>query len=237
MQSTQESRLSGLSLSVAVVLVGIGTFFLPRGTGSRIDYVRLVTVRAENAELTHSMSLLTILGVLLWIAGLVALSRAIATGHNTTDTLVSGGITILLISAIMHLALTGIQHMIVHFINHGIGAGIGADQTDGLTVMAVTLQGVRAGLFMIKELCETVGFLLLGLAIWRMAPAGLPKIAAVLVMVVSAAEIVALVIIEHAHDLTDTVLPVLVVGGAVTAIWQLLIGVGLWRGSHKMLTT
>jgi len=235
MESTQESRLSGLSLVAGVLLVGIGTFFLPRGTGSRIDYVRLVTFRAENAELTHSMSLLTILGVLLWVAGLVTLSRSVVAGHSTTDAMVRISIAILVISAVMHLAVTGIQHMIVHFINHGVGEGIGADQTDGLTAMAVTLQGVRAGLFMIKELCETVGFLVLGLAIWRRVPAGLPKMAAAAVVVASVAEVVALVIIEHVHDLTDNVLPILVVGGGVTSIWQVLIGVGLWRGSHKMI--
>jgi hypothetical protein len=182
------------------------------------------------------MSLLTVLGVLLWIVGLVALSRSVVAACSTTDMLVRSGIAILLISAVMHLTVTGIQHMIVHFINHGIGADIGGNQAGELTIMAVTLQGVRAGLFMIKELCETVGFLILSIAIWRKVSTILPRIAAVMVMVVSAAELVALVIIEHAHDLTDNVLPILVVGGGVTVLWQILIGVGLWRGSHKMIT-
>ncbi|MXY76343.1 MAG: hypothetical protein F4Y40_04570 [Acidimicrobiia bacterium] len=66
-------------------------------------------------------------------------------------------------------------------------------------------------------------------------PAGLPKTAAAAVVVASVAEVVALVIIEHAHDLTDNVLPILVVGGGLASIWQVLIGVGLWRGSHKMV--
>ena len=49
------------------------------------------------------------------------------------------------------------------------------------------------------------------------------------------AELVALQVIEHAHDLTDFLLPVLTVAGAITVIWQVWIGVGLWRGSHRMI--
>lgn len=80
-----------------------------------------------------------------------------------------------------------------------------------------------------------IGFLLIGLAVWRRATVGAPKIAAIIVVVASCAELVALQIIEHAHDLTDAVLPVLTVGGAMTLIWQVRIGVGLWRRSHRMI--
>lgn len=58
--------------------------------------------------------------------------------------------------------------------------------------MAVTLQGARAGRFMVKELCEMIGFLLIGLAVWRRATVGVPKIAAIIVVVASCAELVAL---------------------------------------------
>ena len=235
MESTQESRLSGLALSIGALMVAVGSFFLPRGTGSRTDYIPLIEVRAENAGLTHTTSMLTAFGILLWVAGLVALWRTAAKSHGTSDALLGSGIAILLISAVLYLALTGLQHMIVHFLNHGIGAGAGAGQTEGLTNMAVTLQGARAGLFMVKELCEMIGFLLLGLAVWRRAPARLAKIAAIIVVYASCAELVALQVIEHAHDLTDAMLPVLTVGGAITLIWQVWIGAGLWRGSHRML--
>lgn len=234
MESTQESRLSGLALSVGAFMVAVGSFFLPR-TGSRTDYVPLIEFRAENAGLTHTTTMLTAFGILLWVAGLVTLWRTAAKTHSASDALLGSGIAALLISAVLYLALTGLQHMIVHFLNHGIGPGAEPDQVAGIPTMAVTLQGARAGLFMVKELSEMIGFLLLGLAVLRRAAAGLPKIAAITVVLASCAELVALQIIEHAHDLTDAVLPILTVGGAITLIWQVWIGVGLWRGSHRMI--
>ncbi len=64
----------------------------------------LIEFRAENAGLTHTTSMLTAFGVLLWVAGLVALWRTAATTHSTSDALLASGIAALLMSAVLYLA-------------------------------------------------------------------------------------------------------------------------------------
>ena len=189
-----------------------------------------VRVLAENATFTHTSSLLGSLGLFLLVFGLFGVRRALGEG-TLKRVLVTLGVFLLAFGGIGLAFGYGMNHIIAHTINHG------GDATDPRTLftIAVTIQAVKAGITIISGYGYLLGFACIAAGLSLHFSSGFHRRLAVLLIVLSAAALVALLIGDHFHDVAGTFYTLADYATMPLSLWALILGVAMTRG-HAGLT-
>ena len=231
MGTMTDAKIGGLALiagSVAVIIRGLLT---PGGplidTVSRFDLIAVSEALVANAILTHTMSLLFAVAMILILYGLVVIWK-IAPAEDAMGAVLRIGVSMLAFSMFFLAATAGLDHATVHVVQHGVGAERTETQAQDL---ALTLQSVKFGIRYIAGAVGALGFVLLSLGVSARSPAGFNWVAAQVAFVCSILVLILLLITEHFHDINiDLMYWVGSLLGAVIFIWVIILGVGLYKG-------
>ena len=173
------------------------------------------------------MSLLFPLAMMLFLYGLIVIWKAVP-AEGGMDSVSRIGVLMLAFPVCCLIVTMGLNHAIVHVTQHGIGSEL----TEGrLQDLVLTLQSTKFGLRYIAGTVAVLGFVLLSLGLSTRSPAGFNRVAAQVTFVCSALAFILVLVAEHYHNIDIGVLAqVSLLPVAVTIIWVIILGVGLYKG-------
>ncbi len=231
MDSLSRNKGGGLSLIFGTAGMTIFSIFEPGAAlidaADATDLGGMSKAMADNATISHLTATAILFSAMLLFYGFIQIWLATAAGESMSHTVRLG--VVVGIFAVCCLAMTrGLNHIIVHLVVHG--AGPEADQ-QAQESAALAVQAVKFGLRYAAVLLTPLSLLLLGLGLAPRFPVGSNRIAARSVAAISAVAVVAMLVIEHVHEV-DTIqfyrasrylTP-------VAFIWLIILGVGMYRG-------
>ena len=181
---------------------------------------------ADYANLTHAMSLLFAVAMLLFLYGLMVIWKAVP-ADGGMDSVARIGLLMLVFAISCLIITSGLNHAIVHVTQHGIGS----EQPEGrLQDLALTLQTTKFGLRYIAGTVGILGFALLSLGLSTRLPAGFNEIAARVTAVCSALGLILVLVTEHYHDVDiGQIAQASLLLVVVTIVWVIILGVGLYK--------
>ena len=236
MSNMSATKVSGLMLAVGAILTIFASLFRPGSYliepsfASDAGLVAVVRVLANNANLTHSTSLIAAAGMLMMLFGYFSIRQAIG-NRTAADAFVRFGVLALTVGLIGFIFNQGLNHMIAHIINHGGARGA---TTATLISHAIDVQSVKVGIAIYAGYVYLVGLTFFSLGIYLRLASGHLKTLAGLVVLASAAALVVLGIGDHMHNL-DFLYRVARYVALVLYLWAIVLGIAMYRG-HTSLT-
>lgn len=224
-------RIGGLVLIVSAVMTIVLSLLGPGGPliepTSQFDFVAASEVLGDYANLTHAMSLLFAVAMLLFLYGLISIWKAVPV-EGGMDSLARIGLLMLVFAICCLIVTMGLNHAIVHVTQHGIGS----ERTEGqLQDLALTIQTTKFGIRYIAGSVGVLGFALFSLGLSTRLPAGFNKVAARVTAVCSALGLILILIAEHIHDVEiGQIAQASLLVVVVAIIWVIILGVGLYKG-------
>lgn len=231
MGTMTDTRIGGLLLIVGSVMTIVLALLAPGGplidTVSQFDLIAATEVLAAHANLTHAMSMLFAVAILLFLYGLVVIWKFTPT-ESAMASITRIGVLILGFGICCLIVTSGMNHVIVHISLHGIGA----EQTEGqLQDLALAFQSAKFSLRYLAGTVGILGFALLSLGMSTRFPAGFNRIAAQVTFVCSVLAFIFALIAEHFHDANiELLFQVSLLLAVVIVIWTIILGVGLYKG-------
>lgn len=231
MGAMTDIRSGGLVLIVSSVMTIVLSLLAPGGplidTVSQFDFIAASEVLGDYANLTHAMSLLFAVAMLLFLYGLIAIWRAVP-AEGGMDAGARIGILMVAFAICCLVVTMGLNHAIVHVTQHGIGSERTEEQLQDL---ALTIQTMKFGLRYIAGTVGTLGFVLLSIGLSTRLPAGFNKVGARVTAACSALGLIVVLITEHFHDVDiGQIAQASLLFVVVLIIWVIILGVGLYKG-------
>ena len=192
---------------------------------------------ADNANLTHAMTLVLIFGVLLEAFGVMPFFR-LPSGQRTVSGMVlrTGLIGMLFCWGVYALQMAT-NHMVVHIMTHGIGGGTGPEVQAQVQELVQTIYTVGGALHIgfLAILCVASILLGLGLA-FRFSAMNPFKAAAYGLVFIGVLLPLNLIILQHIHDVNISVI-LLISSGALFlgTVCCFVLGIGLYQGRRGLL--
>ena len=145
------AKYGGLALSAGIVLAIVGAFLFPGGPiidrVDQTDFRVAVQAMGEAPNLTHTMSFLTIVAMLLQIFGAVGLFH-LATGQaGLGGTILKFGAIASIIEWSTILIATGMRHFVTHLLQRGAHAADGSEIQIGFNSAAQIVYTDMMGVF------------------------------------------------------------------------------------------
>lgn len=231
MDTLRRNKVGGLSLIFGTISMIVFGMLEPGAAlvnpADVTDLSGMNKAMADNANLSHLTATVLLFSSMLLIYGFMQIWLAIPSGGGASHIARIG--VVVGIFAISCLAITrGLNHVIVHLVVHGAGPGVD-HQAQESTALAV--QAVKYGLRYAAVLLAPFSLFMLGLGLAPGFPVGFNRIAARSVAAISAVAVVAMLILEHAHDF-DALLFFRVSRylSSVVSLWLIALGVGMYRG-------
>ena len=126
-----ENKTAGIALIAGVILTLFASLLYPGGvlidSVDQTNFHGAIAAMSDNANITHAMTLLFILAILMEAYGLLALVRLVGRQGSLADTALRFGLGGIAFSWGLFIVELGSRHMVVHITQHGVGAGTGSE--------------------------------------------------------------------------------------------------------------
>lgn len=231
------NKLAGKALILGVILLLVGILFTPGGaiigTVDQTDFTKAVNALAEYSALSHTMSLLMIFGVLLFIFGVMPFFRLTGGQRTLAGMALWTGLIGMILAWTVFIMQTATNHMVVHVMEKGIGAGQDAMVQD----IALTVFSVGGALHIAFLSISCLASILLGLGLAsRFAETNLFKLAAYGLVLVGVLLLLNLAVVQHFDNLDFSVL-ILISSGSLFLglVCYFILGIALFQGREELL--
>ena len=231
------NKLAGKALILGVILLLVGILFTPGGaiigTVDQTDFTKAVNALVEYSALSHTMSLLMIFGVLLFIFGVMPFFRLTGGQRTLAGMALWTGLIGMILAWTVFIMQTATNHMVVHVMEKGIGAGQDAMVQD----IALTVFSVGGALHIAFLSISCLASILLGLGLAsRFAETNLFKLAAYGLVLVGVLLLLNLAVVQHFDNLDFSVL-ILISSGSLFLglVCYFILGIALFQGREELL--
>ena len=231
MDTLRRNKGGGLSLIFGTAGMTLFSIFEPGAAlidaADVTDLSGMNKAMADNAAISHLTATAILFSAMLLIYGFIQIWLAAPAGEGMIHMARLG--VVVGIFAVCCLAITrGLNHIIVHLVVHGAGPEANQQAQESA---ALAVQAVKFGLRYAAVLLTPLSLVLLGFGLAARFPVGFNRIAARSVAAISAVAVVAMLIIEHVHELESIqfyrasryLTP-------VAFVWLIMLGVGMYRG-------
>ena len=170
---------------------------------------------ADNANLTHAMTLVLIFGVPLEAFGVMPFYRLTGGQRTLAGVALRTGLIGMLFCWGVYALQMATNHMVVHIMTHGIGGGTGPEVQAQLQELATNIYAVSGALHIGFLAISCVASILLGLGLAsRFSEMNPFKAAAYGLVLIGVLPLLNLIIVQHIHDI-DMSLILLISSGAL----------------------
>lgn len=219
-----------------IVLLFVSSIFHPGGmlieTLERVDLLESLEAMAEHPELSHALTTVTVIGMLLYGYGFVALLRLPRQG-GTGDALLRYGVLLSVFGWGIYIISMGIRHLAVHLMQR---AAEGGSDVAALEALSLNVYGAMAGLVIGLLTLYPIATFLTGLGIAaRVQGTDILKLASYGLMLMGVAAFinfqVALYVPDIGPDLLLTVNSLLLFFGGICLF---VVGLGMYKGRGEL---
>lgn len=162
-----EAKMGGLAIMAGMILTLVASLFFPGGpiidSVDQTDFPAAAAALASNPSLAHAMTLLVIVGMLLYGYGFVELLRLRGQGAGFGVSVLRFGILTSLFSWGAFILGFGVRHSGIYLLQQSLSAGEGTElqaELAGLAVSShVTMMGLLLAFMVVNPIASTlVGF-------------------------------------------------------------------------------
>ena len=145
------ARYGGLALSAGIVLAIVAAMLFPGGPVidrvDQTDFSAAAATMGEAPTLTHTMSFLTIVAMLLQIFGAVGLFHLASGQGGLGGTILKFGVVASIIEWSIIILATGMRHFVTHLLQRGANAADGSEIQMGFNNAALAVYIDMIGVF------------------------------------------------------------------------------------------
>ena len=225
------TKRGGLALIVGTILVIIASFLQPGlliDPVDQVDFPEAIRAMADAASLAHFVTMLTIIGMLLYIYAALTLLR-LPQQHGALRL----GIFLSMFGWSLAIVGMGMRHLTVHLMQRGMGAGAEQAAFESLALnVYVAMGGVLLTVIAIYPIASF--FTGLGLAS-RFGSMNIFKLASYALVAVGVLASINFLVFQHASDVDP--IQLLMVNVALQWVGSLglfIIAVGMYRGQSEL---
>lgn len=235
------AKAGGLAVMAGMVLTIVSSLLFPGGplidSVDQTDFAAAAAALAGSPTLAHAMTLLVIIGMLLYVYGFIELLRLRGQGSDFGASILRFGIVASIFSWCVFIVGFGVRHSAIYLMQQGVRAGEGtALQAEfaGLAVSShIAMMGLLLAFMVVNPIASTLVGLGLaarfgGLNIYRLAAFGL-----IVIGVAGFANIVlALLLSDPDVVLHLAISQLLLFVGSVSLF---IVGAGMFRGRSELV--
>ena len=231
----------GLAIMAGMVLTLLASLFFPGGPivdpVDQTDFPAAAAVLASNPSLAHAMTLLAIIGMLLYGYGFVALLRLRGQGAGFGASVLRFGILASLFSWSVFIVGFGVRHGGIYLIQQSVSAGEGTALQAELAGLAVSSHITMMGLLLAFMVVNPIGSALVGLGLAaRFGSLNIYNLASYGLVLIGVGGFMNMVLALFLTD-ADVVLHLLVsqLFLFVGSLCLFVVGVGMYRGRSELV--
>ena len=234
------AKYGGLALSTGIILAIVSAMLFPGGPViDRVDQTDFRVAAAAMGEaptLTHTMSFLTIVAMLLQIFGAVGLFHLASGQGGLGGTLLKFGAVASIIEWSLILMATGMRHFVTHLLQRGANAADGSAIQMGFNDGALAVYTVMVAVFVAFIALFPIASALVGLGlVGRFPTMNLYKLAAYGLVVSGAAALVNFLVAMYTSGPDPwTFLIISNVLLNIAALCLFVIGIGMYRSRRGL---
>lgn len=230
------TRSGGLALIAGVILLVLASLLLPGGvlldTVDQTDFVLVLEAMAENARLAHLASMLSIIGMFLYMyAGLTWLRLPQQT--ELGGSMLRLGVFASLFGWSLYVIAMGMRHFSIHLMQRGMQPGADPEMFESLALSVYTpMAGIVIALVGVYPLAS----ILVGIGLSsRFGSMSLFKLASYGLVLIGGLAVINFLVLQHVPGIDPAVL--LTNDNAMQALGSLcfvIIGLGMYRGRSEL---
>ncbi len=238
--SISANKSAGMALIAGVILSAFSFALYPGGffiaPVDHNNFPEAIGVLADYASLTHIITLVMMLSLLLEGYGLFALTRNRSRPGSLSGFALRFGVIGMLFAYGALVLQLGTRHMVVHVVVHGVTGGPVAAATMGSPDIALTIYSVGAGLYIAFLGVSSIAGLLIGFGLAaHFERLNIYRLAAYGSALVGIGGLINLLVTQHFHEAGLAFMAVvssivLMVG----ALWLIILGVGFIKGVSEL---
>ena len=234
------TRAGGLALMTGVILLLITSLLHPGGAlidpVDQTDFLSAITVMADYASLAHVLSMLGIIGMLLYGYSFLALFRVPRQTGLADSALRFGIITSLFGWGIFILAM-GMRHFTIHLMQRSMDAAASPETQAAFQVLALNVYTAMAGLILALVAIYPFSSILVGLGLAsRFRAMNVFKLASYGLVAIGALALVVFIVLQHSPGADVEML--LMMNNILLFIGSFClfaIGLGMYRGRSELV--
>ena len=235
------AKAAGLAIMAGMVLTLVASLLFPGGplidSVDQTDFPAAAAAMAANPDLAHTMTLLAIVGMLLYSYGFVELLRLRGQGAGFAVSVLRFGIVASLFSWGVFIVGFGVRHSAIYLMQQGVNAGEGTELQAEFANLALSSHITMMGLLLAFMVVNPIGSALVGLGLAaRLGNLSIYTLASYGLVIIGLAGFVNMVLALLLTD-PDVVLHLLISQLLlfVGSICLFIIGVGLYSGRGELV--
>ena len=235
------SKGSGLALIVGFVLTLVAGLFFPGGPFvspvNQMDFAAAVVPLGEHPSLAHLMTMLVIVGMMLYAYGICAFLRLGNGERSLAGTALRTGVFASLFGWGVFIIGLGHRHMVIHLMQRSLDPAESPEMQAEFAHFAVAGLIDMSGLLMAFVWIYPIASILVGIGLLgRLRDLNILKLASYVLVICGTGSLVNFVVAQHASGLDVEVLLAVnnffqMIGG----VCLLLIGLGLFQGRSGLV--
>lgn len=235
------AKAGGLAIMVGMVLTIVSSLFYPGGPiidpVDQTDFPAAAAALAANPSLAHAMTLLVIVGMLLYAYGFVELLRLRGLGAGFGVSVLRFGLLASLFSWSVFIVGFGVRHSGIYLMQQSINAGEGTEMQAELAGLAVASHITMMGLLLAFMVVNPIGSALVGIGLAaKFSSLNIYKLASYGLVVIGVAGFANMVLALMLSD-PDVVLHLLIsqLLLLVGSVCLFVVGAGMYRGRSELV--
>jgi len=235
--TTPQNRIGGFFLIISAILI-LGTYMFTPGAAliDRVDttnYIEASRALHEGAALSFFTTILSVLGFIMQLYGLLVLRRAIQS-EGAGDTIARFGVMSLAVGTVVVVIERGLVYSVVHTLENGLGAGAGADQTQLLNLVALILLATENGISLMGFYAILLGLMGIGVGLLFRIQSNYHRVVSLLMVVCCFVSLVFVTVISPVAGLVDTFYWVFALAIILSNVYFVMLGIGLIKGMPEL---
>ena len=235
------AKAAGLAIMAGMVLTLVASLLFPGGpiidSVDQTDFPAAAAALAANPILAHAMTLLVIVGMLLYSYGFIELLRLRGQGAGLGVSILRFGIVASLFSWGVFIVGFGVRHSAIYLMQQGVNAGEGTELQAEFATLALSSHITMMGLLLAFMVVNPIGSALVGFGLAaRFSSMNIYKLASYGLVVIGLAGFINMVLALLLSDpdvvLHLTVSQLLLLVGSVCLF---VIGAGLYGGQSELV--
>ncbi len=235
------AKAGGLAIMAGMILTLVSSLLFPGGPivnpVDQTDFPAAAAALATNPGLAHGMTLLVIVGMLLYAYGFVELLRVRGRGPGFGDSVLRFGLLASLFSWSAFVLGFGVRHSGIYLLQQSISAGEGTELQAELAGLAVSSHITMMGLLLAFMVVNPIGSALVGIGLAaRFGSLNIYRLASYGLIAIGLGGFANMVLALFLTD-PDVVLHLLIsqLLLLIGSICLFVIGVGMYRGRNELI--
>ena len=237
MLATTQNKITGLLLIAGSILT-VGTYLITPGLAlidpvETTDLINWGRVLHENAALSFFALIVSVLGLLRQLLGVFGIRR-VASSDRVGDVIARFGVLCLAVGIVVAVIERGMTYAVVQTLEYGVGAGAGADQSQLLNLIAITVLTTENGISLIGFYAVLLGLMGLGLGFLVRIRSYYYRSVSGLMVLACFVSLTFATVISPFYGLAHTFYYVFALAIGLGNLWFAMMGVALWKGMPEL---